>query len=144
MFFVFTFRTDAILLGHYRLSQDTDNQTKVFAVITKKKEEVSISGGIDSFLLISVPCSFKSFIKSFFLKYSWFTMLYLIIKAFSIRKDETYPFIIYTVTQNGCWLNSISLKRTGRFLRCGYFLSDQLICSPSFLFWSRFFKNMKM
>uniref|UniRef100_A0A8C0NLN9 F-box only protein n=1 Tax=Canis lupus familiaris TaxID=9615 RepID=A0A8C0NLN9_CANLF len=32
-------RTDAILLGHYRLSQDTDNQTKVFAVITKKKEE---------------------------------------------------------------------------------------------------------
>lgn len=36
------FRTDAILLGHYRLSQDTDNQTKVFAVITKKKEEVSM------------------------------------------------------------------------------------------------------
>ncbi|XP_074189183.1 F-box only protein 9 isoform X4 [Rhinolophus sinicus] len=33
-------RTDAILLGHYRLSQDTDNQTKVFAVITKKKEEI--------------------------------------------------------------------------------------------------------
>ncbi|GAB5571618.1 F-box only protein 9 isoform X1 [Prionailurus iriomotensis] len=33
-------RTDAILLGHYRLSQDTDNQTKVFAVITKKKEEL--------------------------------------------------------------------------------------------------------
>ncbi|XP_049549497.1 F-box only protein 9 isoform X2 [Orcinus orca] len=32
-------RTDAILLGHYRLSQDIDNQTKVFAVITKKKEE---------------------------------------------------------------------------------------------------------
>nr|XP_045016734.1 F-box only protein 9 isoform X4 [Jaculus jaculus] len=32
-------RTDAILLGHYRLSQDADNQTKVFAVITKKKEE---------------------------------------------------------------------------------------------------------
>ncbi|KAG8512096.1 LOW QUALITY PROTEIN: F-box only protein 9 [Galemys pyrenaicus] len=32
-------RTDAVLLGHYRLSQDTDNQTKVFAVITKKKEE---------------------------------------------------------------------------------------------------------
>ncbi|XP_015279470.1 PREDICTED: F-box only protein 9 isoform X2 [Gekko japonicus] len=32
-------RTDAILLGHYRLSQDTDNQTKVFAVMTKKKEE---------------------------------------------------------------------------------------------------------
>ncbi|KAM5326017.1 F-box only protein 9 isoform 3-T3 [Glossophaga mutica] len=34
-------RTDAVLLGHYRLSQDTDNQTKVFAVITKKKEEVT-------------------------------------------------------------------------------------------------------
>ncbi|EMP40236.1 F-box only protein 9 [Chelonia mydas] len=32
-------RTDAILLGHYRLSQDTDNQTKVFAVLMKKKEE---------------------------------------------------------------------------------------------------------
>lgn len=32
-------RTDAMLLGHYRLSQDTDNQTKVFAVITNKKEE---------------------------------------------------------------------------------------------------------
>uniref|UniRef100_A0A670I2G9 F-box only protein n=1 Tax=Podarcis muralis TaxID=64176 RepID=A0A670I2G9_PODMU len=35
-------RTDAILLGHYRLSQDTDNQTKVFAVMTKKKEEKPI------------------------------------------------------------------------------------------------------
>ncbi|NWT42571.1 FBX9 protein, partial [Chroicocephalus maculipennis] len=35
-------RTDAILLGHYRLSQETDNQTKVFAVITKKKEEKPI------------------------------------------------------------------------------------------------------
>ena len=32
-------RMDAILLGHYRLSQETDNQTKVFAVIMKKKEE---------------------------------------------------------------------------------------------------------
>ncbi|XP_039196940.1 F-box only protein 9-like isoform X2 [Crotalus tigris] len=35
-------RTDAILLGHYRLSQDTDNQTKVFALMTKKKEEKPI------------------------------------------------------------------------------------------------------
>ncbi|KYO47162.1 F-box only protein 9 isoform B [Alligator mississippiensis] len=35
-------RTDAILFGHYRLSQDTDNQTKVFAVIMKKKEEKPI------------------------------------------------------------------------------------------------------
>ncbi|KAM4694003.1 F-box only protein 9 isoform 2-T2 [Discoglossus pictus] len=32
-------RSDAMLLGHYRLSQDTDNQTKVFAVLTNKKEE---------------------------------------------------------------------------------------------------------
>ncbi|XP_018117161.1 F-box protein 9 L homeolog isoform X4 [Xenopus laevis] len=32
-------RTDAMLFGHYRLSQETDNQTKVFAVITNKKEE---------------------------------------------------------------------------------------------------------
>lgn len=54
------FRTDAILLGHYRLSQDTDNQTKVFAVITKKKEEVSIQGGISSFFFfISIPYLFK-------------------------------------------------------------------------------------
>uniref|UniRef100_A0A3B4BJV5 F-box only protein 9 n=1 Tax=Periophthalmus magnuspinnatus TaxID=409849 RepID=A0A3B4BJV5_9GOBI len=30
---------DAILLGHYRLSQETDNQTKVFAVLAKKKDE---------------------------------------------------------------------------------------------------------
>lgn len=57
------FRTDAILLGHYRLSQDTDNQTKVFAVITKKKEEVSIQGGISSFLFIS-----KMFIQAFIRK----------------------------------------------------------------------------
>ncbi|XP_067999055.1 F-box only protein 9 isoform X2 [Melanerpes formicivorus] len=35
-------RTDAILLGHYRLSQETDNQTKVFAVIMKKKDEKPI------------------------------------------------------------------------------------------------------
>ncbi|KAM5163136.1 F-box only protein 9 isoform 2-T2 [Mantella aurantiaca] len=32
-------RIDAVLVGHYRLSQDTDNQTKVFAVVTTKKEE---------------------------------------------------------------------------------------------------------
>ncbi|CAL1578086.1 unnamed protein product [Knipowitschia caucasica] len=32
-------RLDSILLGHYRLSQETDNQTKVFAVLAKKKEE---------------------------------------------------------------------------------------------------------
>lgn len=32
-------RLDAILLGHFRLSQETDNQTKVFAVLAKKKDE---------------------------------------------------------------------------------------------------------
>ncbi|XP_078504067.1 F-box only protein 9 isoform X1 [Lissotriton helveticus] len=32
-------RTDAILFGHYRMSQETDNQTKIFAVIMKRKEE---------------------------------------------------------------------------------------------------------
>uniref|UniRef100_A0A7N6A601 F-box only protein n=1 Tax=Anabas testudineus TaxID=64144 RepID=A0A7N6A601_ANATE len=30
---------DSVLLGHFRLSQETDNQTKVFAVVCKKKEE---------------------------------------------------------------------------------------------------------
>jgi hypothetical protein len=29
------------MCGHYRLSQDTDNQTKVFVVVSKRKEEVS-------------------------------------------------------------------------------------------------------
>lgn len=32
---------DSIMFGHFRLSQETDNQTKVFAVVCKKKEEVS-------------------------------------------------------------------------------------------------------
>ncbi|XP_072912845.1 F-box only protein 9 isoform X6 [Hemitrygon akajei] len=32
-------RIDAVLFGHFRLSQETDNQTKVFAVLAKKKEE---------------------------------------------------------------------------------------------------------
>ncbi|XP_076141693.1 F-box only protein 9 [Alosa pseudoharengus] len=32
-------RADSVLSGHYRLSQDTDNQTKVFVVVTKRKEE---------------------------------------------------------------------------------------------------------
>uniref|UniRef100_UPI0037E74663 F-box only protein 9 n=1 Tax=Semicossyphus pulcher TaxID=241346 RepID=UPI0037E74663 len=31
-------RMDSVLLGHFRLSQETDNQTKVFAVVCKKKE----------------------------------------------------------------------------------------------------------
>lgn len=57
------FRTDAILLGHYRLSQDTDNQTKVFAVITKKKEEVSIQGGISSFFFYFNTLFIQAFIR---------------------------------------------------------------------------------
>lgn len=32
-------RMDSVLLGHFRLSQETGNQTKVFAVVCKKKEE---------------------------------------------------------------------------------------------------------
>ncbi|XP_071769384.1 F-box only protein 9 isoform X1 [Centroberyx gerrardi] len=32
-------RMDSVLLGHYRLSQETDNQTKVFVVVCKRKEE---------------------------------------------------------------------------------------------------------
>ncbi|XP_072354697.1 F-box only protein 9 isoform X4 [Scyliorhinus torazame] len=32
-------RMDAVLFGHYRLSQETDNQTKVFVVLAKKKKE---------------------------------------------------------------------------------------------------------
>lgn len=34
-----TSRVESILLGHFRLSQDTDNQTKVFIVVSKRKEE---------------------------------------------------------------------------------------------------------
>uniref|UniRef100_A0A3B3T3R0 F-box only protein 9 n=1 Tax=Paramormyrops kingsleyae TaxID=1676925 RepID=A0A3B3T3R0_9TELE len=33
------YRVDSVLFGHYRLSQDTDNQTKVFVVVSKKKDE---------------------------------------------------------------------------------------------------------
>ncbi|KAJ8364991.1 hypothetical protein SKAU_G00138220 [Synaphobranchus kaupii] len=32
-------RGDSVMFGHFRLSQDTDNQTKVFVVVSKKKEE---------------------------------------------------------------------------------------------------------
>ncbi|KAG2467051.1 PLCE acyltransferase, partial [Polypterus senegalus] len=32
-------RMESVLFGHYRLSQETDNQTKVFAVVSKRKEE---------------------------------------------------------------------------------------------------------
>uniref|UniRef100_A0A8C6SNT3 F-box protein 9 n=1 Tax=Neogobius melanostomus TaxID=47308 RepID=A0A8C6SNT3_9GOBI len=34
-------RLDAILFGHFRLSQETDNQTKVFVVLSKKNEKMS-------------------------------------------------------------------------------------------------------
>ncbi|XP_054654271.1 F-box only protein 9 isoform X1 [Dunckerocampus dactyliophorus] len=34
-------RMDAVMFGHFRLSQETDNQTKVYAVVCKKKEEKS-------------------------------------------------------------------------------------------------------
>ena len=44
-------RLESVLVGHYRLSQDTDNQTKVFVVVAKGKEEVG-GGGADF-------CSFK-------------------------------------------------------------------------------------
>ena len=37
---------DSALLGHFRLSQETDNQTKVFAVVSKKKEEVRTIFGL--------------------------------------------------------------------------------------------------
>ncbi|XP_074093305.1 F-box only protein 9 [Macrotis lagotis] len=54
-------RTDAILLGHYRLSQDTDNQTKVFAVITKKKEEKPIDYKYRYFRRVPVQETDQSF-----------------------------------------------------------------------------------
>nr|XP_020849509.1 F-box only protein 9 isoform X2 [Phascolarctos cinereus] len=55
------YRTDAILLGHYRLSQDTDNQTKVFAVITKKKEEKPIDYKYRYFRRVPVQETDQSF-----------------------------------------------------------------------------------
>nr|XP_046210222.1 F-box only protein 9-like isoform X1 [Oncorhynchus gorbuscha] len=36
-------RVESIMCGHYRLSQDTDNQTKVFVVVSKRKEELVLS-----------------------------------------------------------------------------------------------------
>uniref|UniRef100_A0A8C1Z5J2 F-box only protein 9 n=1 Tax=Cyprinus carpio TaxID=7962 RepID=A0A8C1Z5J2_CYPCA len=32
-------RMDSVMFGHFRLSQDTDNQTKVYVVVSKRKEE---------------------------------------------------------------------------------------------------------
>ncbi|XP_016373053.1 F-box only protein 9 isoform X1 [Sinocyclocheilus rhinocerous] len=36
-------RMDSIMFGHYRLSQDTDNQTKVYVVVSKRKEEQKVA-----------------------------------------------------------------------------------------------------
>ncbi|XP_056326660.1 F-box only protein 9 isoform X1 [Danio aesculapii] len=36
-------RMDSVMFGHYRLSQDTDNQTKVYVVVSKRKEEQKVS-----------------------------------------------------------------------------------------------------
>lgn len=33
-------RVESAQVGHYRLSQETDEQTKVFAVVSKRKDEV--------------------------------------------------------------------------------------------------------
>lgn len=38
-------RFESAMFGHYRLSQETDDQTKVFAVVGKKKDEVRTSAG---------------------------------------------------------------------------------------------------
>ncbi|XP_030411466.1 F-box only protein 9 isoform X3 [Gopherus evgoodei] len=54
-------RTDAILLGHYRLSQDTDNQTKVFAVLMKKEEKPIDYHKYRYFRRVSVPETEHSF-----------------------------------------------------------------------------------
>jgi len=35
-------RLESVMLGYFRLSQETDNQTKVFVVVSKKKEAVSV------------------------------------------------------------------------------------------------------
>ncbi|TWW78805.1 F-box only protein 9 [Takifugu flavidus] len=35
-------RTEAALLGHFRLSQEMDNQANIFAVVSKKKEEKQV------------------------------------------------------------------------------------------------------
>lgn len=34
------YRTEYALLGHYRLSQEMDNQANIFAVVSKKKDEL--------------------------------------------------------------------------------------------------------
>lgn len=34
------YRTESALLGHFRLSQEMDNQAKIFAVVSKKKDEL--------------------------------------------------------------------------------------------------------
>uniref|UniRef100_A0A8C3AFD5 F-box only protein n=1 Tax=Cyclopterus lumpus TaxID=8103 RepID=A0A8C3AFD5_CYCLU len=48
-------RMDSVLLGHFRLSQETDNQTKVFAVVCKKKEVRIHLGMRGRFILRNPP-----------------------------------------------------------------------------------------
>ncbi|XP_042624277.1 F-box only protein 9-like isoform X1 [Cyprinus carpio] len=36
-------RMDSVMFGHFRLSQDTDNQTKVYVVVSKRKEEQKVA-----------------------------------------------------------------------------------------------------
>lgn len=48
------------MCGHYRLSQDTDNQTKVFVVVSKRKEEVREVSALDrDNLMWKVICIFS-------------------------------------------------------------------------------------
>lgn len=73
---------DSVLLGHFRLSQETDNQTKVFAVVCKKKkkEEVRmlLCGVINTYrkqfvaILRRSECStFTEEAASYFYEYKW-------------------------------------------------------------------------
>lgn len=53
-------RVESIMCGHYRLSQDTDNQTKVFVVVSKRKEEVREVSALDrDNLMWKVICIFS-------------------------------------------------------------------------------------
>ncbi|XP_053731077.1 F-box only protein 9 [Synchiropus splendidus] len=42
-------RMESVLFGHYRLSQERDNQTKVYAVLCKKKEEKPVDKQMNRF-----------------------------------------------------------------------------------------------
>lgn len=52
---------DYALFGQFRLSQETDNQTKVYAVLCKKKEEVRISSRGENNVKERISGHFKSF-----------------------------------------------------------------------------------